>query len=336
MNENNDDDCFNIEEGNDYDVGEEITGLVCFSGGKDSTAMLLRMIELDDPIKYPITRICFADTTFEFPDLYAYIDHIQLYLDSNYPERGFVIEKLQSKRTWDDWFYGEITRGKAKGAIRGAPFTTQPCWWSREAKVTPLEKAAKEINANFQFIGIAADETRRISKNPKTIRYPLVDWGWTEQDCMAYLEHLGIPNSLYENFNRLGCFHCIKAGPADFHATWANHPEEWKIAKHYSAENTRLVGRNWIPAYTLEELEELFEQGFVPKRHRELECNTCNAVSFFSDGTVEMEDFDTDEAIEHDPRFKDSSMNKTIIEEAKEKIEWVPPSQRATKGLGWI
>jgi len=43
--------------------------IVSFSGGKDSTAMLLRMLEL----KMPVDKIVFADTGFEFPELYDYI-----------------------------------------------------------------------------------------------------------------------------------------------------------------------------------------------------------------------------------------------------------------------
>ena len=44
--------------------------IISFSGGKDSTAMLLRMIELD----YPIDIVMFADTTLEFPEMYEYRD----------------------------------------------------------------------------------------------------------------------------------------------------------------------------------------------------------------------------------------------------------------------
>jgi len=39
--------------------------IVAFSGGKDSTAMLLRMIEL----KKPIDVILFADTGLEYPEM---------------------------------------------------------------------------------------------------------------------------------------------------------------------------------------------------------------------------------------------------------------------------
>ena len=44
--------------GKDYHV-------VSFSGGKDSTAMLLRMLELG----MPVDEIIFCDTTVEFPQM---------------------------------------------------------------------------------------------------------------------------------------------------------------------------------------------------------------------------------------------------------------------------
>ena len=55
----------------DERTGADRIGVVCFSGGKDSTAMLLRMLEINDPAQYPIKRVIFADTEFEFPELYA-------------------------------------------------------------------------------------------------------------------------------------------------------------------------------------------------------------------------------------------------------------------------
>lgn len=43
--------------------------MVSFSGGKDSTAMLIRMLELG----MQVDEIVFADTGFEFPELFTYI-----------------------------------------------------------------------------------------------------------------------------------------------------------------------------------------------------------------------------------------------------------------------
>ena len=50
-------------------TGADRIGVVCFSGGNDSTAMLLRMLEIDDHERYPIKRIVLADTELEFPEL---------------------------------------------------------------------------------------------------------------------------------------------------------------------------------------------------------------------------------------------------------------------------
>ena len=47
--------------------------VVSFSGGKDSTAMLLGMIERDMPIDY----ILFCDTGIEFPAMYEHIDRVE-------------------------------------------------------------------------------------------------------------------------------------------------------------------------------------------------------------------------------------------------------------------
>lgn len=46
-----------------------IKHIVSFSGGKDSTAMLLKMIENN----MQIDDIIFLDTTVEFPEMYEHI-----------------------------------------------------------------------------------------------------------------------------------------------------------------------------------------------------------------------------------------------------------------------
>jgi len=332
-----DEDCFIVDSLEFDDEGGERTGLVCLSGGKDSVAMLLRMLELDDEESYPITKICFADTRFEYPELYEYLDRIQKYLDVNYPDRGLKIDWLQSDSTWEDWFYGEVTRGANKGKIRGAPLVSHPCWWSREAKVLPLQKVAKEINATYQFIGIAADETKRISKDPKTIRYPLVEWGWTEADCIAYLDEKGLGNPLYLSFKRLGCFHCPKKKVSDFYQDWLNYPELFQKAKFWSDEGERANGMKYLKIHTLSELEEMFENGYIPKSNQtHYDCRTCNAVSFFSDGSVKEEDFDSDDAIERDAKYSGSKIELEENKKMEKETEWIPPSQRGKKGLRWL
>lgn len=50
------------------------------SGGRDSTAMVIRYLQLGNNIDY----ILFCDTGFEFPVMYEYIEKLILYLQRNF------------------------------------------------------------------------------------------------------------------------------------------------------------------------------------------------------------------------------------------------------------
>ena len=170
-----------------------------FSGGKDSTAMLLRMLELN----YKIDEIWFFDTLLEFPEMYKWINVIEKRI-------GMKIHRHIPKRTWDDWFYGHPTRGENMHKIRGFPKGYLPCWWSREAKQEPMSKLQK---GQISYVGIAADEAKRTNTKQFTdgraeFRFPLVDWGWSEDDCVKYLRSKGLEHPLYKHFKRTGCWLC--------------------------------------------------------------------------------------------------------------------------------
>lgn len=62
--------------------------IISFSGGKDSTAMLLMMLENN----MPIDEIIFCDTGKEFPQMYDHIEKVQKYIGGghNCPPRGEV------------------------------------------------------------------------------------------------------------------------------------------------------------------------------------------------------------------------------------------------------
>ena len=133
--------------------------------------MLLRMLELNDPVNYPVNRIVFCDTTFEFPELYAYLDRVQAYIDEHYPERGLKIERAYAKKPWKEWFYGKVESGKAKGQVRGVPLKLYPCYWTKTSKLDPMDRMAKESKCDFMYIGIAHDEQKRIRDSDPRYRY---------------------------------------------------------------------------------------------------------------------------------------------------------------------
>ena len=67
--------------------------IVSFSGGKDSTAMLLRLLEE----KWPVDMILFVDTGLEFPAMYDHIDKVEQYI-------GRPITRIKAEHDFEYYF----------------------------------------------------------------------------------------------------------------------------------------------------------------------------------------------------------------------------------------
>ena len=104
-----------------------------FSGGKDSTAMLLRMVEE----KMPIDEIIFIDTGLEFPEIYRHIDKVRGYI--NMP-----ITILKPEHSFEYYMFDDI---KVKGDSKGESGRKWPSskirWCNTKLKLTPKRKYLK-------------------------------------------------------------------------------------------------------------------------------------------------------------------------------------------------
>lgn len=210
--------------------------------------MLIKLIK--DKIVHPNkTVVAFADTCFEFEELYNYLNEIQKFIQERFKGwENFKIEILDGLKVedFDKWRLGKSTRGASKGKIRGMPLRRFPCYWTRESKVKQLHKIQKKYSDEDNvFIGIALDEKKRYSKAKNkngmikdgNLRYPLVEWGFTEQDCVDYLRKIKAPsNPLYANFNRLGCWMCPKQSEMSLYVLWKKYPDYWEKIKKLESE----------------------------------------------------------------------------------------------------
>ena len=89
-------------------------------------------------------------------------------------------------------------------------------WCTDRLKTRPRTKFLRDYRKEYniiEYVGIAADEEYRLRRkinDRENKRYPLVDWGMTEADCLKYCYDRGFDwGGLYEKFSRVSCwYHC--------------------------------------------------------------------------------------------------------------------------------
>ena len=129
--------------------------MVSLSGGKDSTAMLLRLIEE----KRPIDLILFCDTGLEFPQMYDHLKKLQKYI-------GREITYLKSEHSFEYYFSEYMPKRrnpnleKYSGMSWGGPYNR---WCTAMLKTRVIQAYLKELKKEYsviEYIGIAADEPK--------------------------------------------------------------------------------------------------------------------------------------------------------------------------------
>lgn len=237
---------------------------VSLSGGKDSTAMLLLMIERGMPIDAVIS----ADTGMEFPEMYDHLNKVDEYL---FRERGLHITTLRHPHGFE-WLMFEEPKQKPSSLENRARLGVPPYgngwpgirvrWCTGQLKTHLINKEVnhlkKEKNA-LHYVGIAADEAQRC----KGEVYPLVEWGITEAQALQICYDRGFDfGGLYEIYHRASCWCCPFQRLDNLRKLRQHHPELWArlldMDRRAIAEyGTTPLGRfkqNW----TVTQLEERF------------------------------------------------------------------------------
>lgn len=209
--------------------------LVSFSGGKDSTAMLLHMIELGEQIDEVIN----VDTGMEFPDMYTHIERIKRIVKEN----GIKYIELRADHPYEWYLLEKPIESKKWGDHIGYGWPSVKCrWCTKHMKTELLNQYLKPLKEQYnviQCIGLASDEVRRLSRpnnQKKNHRHPLVEWGWTEDDALRYcIEHGYDWNGLYQHFRRVSCWCCPLSGMNELRNLWRYYPDLWKKLEEWEA-----------------------------------------------------------------------------------------------------
>lgn len=236
--------------------------IVSFSGGKDSTAMLLRLMETGAPID----EVLHCDTGLEFPDMYDHIERIK----ARVQEKGIKYTTLKSNLDFEYLLLEKPIKSKKDTIVIGYGWPTpRKRWCTQLLKTKLLDAYKKELKQKynvFYYVGRASDEEYRLKRknnqSPNQI-HPLVYWGWKESDCLEYCYSLGYDwNGLYKIMSRVSCWCCPLQSFNELYQLWLNFPVLWDKLRYWSDEIDRIWGKDkytYRKGYSITDLEARFK-----------------------------------------------------------------------------
>lgn len=209
------------------------------SGGKDSTAMILMLMELNLDFE-----AVFCDTGWEHEQTYEYLDYLEK-----------VVLKKEIKRLRNEKYFKTENRGGYEELVLNKIFfpsnVIRTC--TLELKVAPQLDYMDEVRAKYKkkpisAVGIRKEESQARSKlgefeekDESTIWRPLINW--TMDDVVAIHKRFNVlPNPLYtRGFSRVGCFPCIFARKSEIKHAFHESPERFDRIRKLESEVKELA-----------------------------------------------------------------------------------------------
>jgi len=195
--------------------------IVSLSGGKDSTAMLLMMLERGEQID----GIVFFDWGMEFPQMYEHLDKLENYIQRPiirlYPPHSFGYYMFEYPKQ----------KGRTKGQRGYGWAQFRYIRWCTRIKLDVIHKLVNP--EDIECIGYAYHERFSRAGNKhrwKSIpRYPLLEWGVVEQEALKYCYSKGFDwGGLYKIFKRVSCWCCPLKPERELKALKDNFPDLWQ------------------------------------------------------------------------------------------------------------
>lgn len=222
------------------------------SFGKDSLAMLLRLIEENKPLD----EVVFYDTGMEFECIYNLRNKILLLLEAH----NIKYTELKPKETFLYTMFEKPVKKRNGTTGKGYSWCGGRCRWGTTEKLKAIEKHCK---GNYEYVGIAYDEQNRLSKERKGNKlFPLAEWEMTEKDCLEYCYNKGYNWNedgieLYSILDRVSCWCCCNKNLKELENYYKYLPKYWNKLKKLQSKTDRPMKYN---KYTVFDLEKKFKR----------------------------------------------------------------------------
>jgi len=229
--------------------------IVGLSGGKDSTALALRLAELE-PRDYEY--IC-NETGNELPEMHAHWAKLEELL-------GKPIKRVRYKY--------DLERSIEQMNMLPSVFGR---WCTRVLKIEPTIEYMEALpKDSVLYVGLRADEEERkgLFGEDITVRFPMREWGWREADVWDYLAKRGVTIP-----KRTDCAWCPYQRLGEWRDLYNEHPVLWakgvELEKKIGA-TFRSPGRDTWPA-DMESLGKEFAAGRKLRQYKRKEtCRVCS------------------------------------------------------------
>lgn len=239
-------------------VGVKYIASVSF--GKDSLAMLLRLLEE----QHPLDAVVFYDTGMEFQAIYNIRDRVVQLLHNSgityvelHPDESFRYSMLER----------EIKYRDGSGVHFGYGWCGGVCRWHTSMKLEAIRKYKQSLNDTvIDHVGIAFDEEHRFEKaKHEGKRLPLVKWQMTERDCLTFCYERGwnwIENDidLYSVLSRVSCWCCRNKNLKELRNIYRYLPEYWNKLKELQQQITEPMKGAGKSVFDLEKRFEIEKQ----------------------------------------------------------------------------
>ena len=220
--------------------------IVALSGGKDSTALAVKLAEVE-PRKY--TYIC-TPTGDELPEMESHWNKLEDILQAPIlrlrdPEAPTIYDLIENMNMLPNW--------RAR-------------WCTRILKIEVAQRFYEMTKPAVIYVGLRADENRKGNKlydEDIEQRFPMQEWGWNEARVWQYLDEkrISIPR-------RTDCAMCFYQRIGEWWNLWKDYPEQWNIIEQLEDKYKHTLlspGKftNW--PNKLSDMRAEFEKGRVPR-----------------------------------------------------------------------
>ena len=195
--------------------------IVSVSGGKDSTAMCLNLLEKGFS-KHDFICV-FADTGWEHQSTYDYLNKLEKTIGKIERVKSEITVKEEHKEIIEQiefelGFESPMIRRIIKNHFFPNRFQK---WCTTDLKIKPIKKFFDSLEEDFlNLVGIRKEESPRRSKMKEWeyndffdcwVHRPLINW--TEKEVIDIHHRFNLsPNKLYLNgSSRVGCYPCINS-----------------------------------------------------------------------------------------------------------------------------